>query len=453
MIVCDIMSRSSRPAPLTFLALCCAAAAVLLTACASAPRGASQVEHAAERETGAAAENLSPQDALARRAALYLADRGIPRLASTMPKLYFSSADWSARALELVENAQDYILVSTFLINSHEINAPIMDALERKARAGVRVYLIFDSSSYFTYAPDKKSYFPAALARFAGTPVRVTEYNPISGAKIFALPSLFDRDHRKFWIVDGTYLAIGGMNLNYYSLVPPGGYSNIDTFVEIEGAEPVSLMVKSFCSTWNRFSPQAIDPGSFDVPSTPQADNSVWIIDQIPGEGSPVSDFFDAFFLCAEKELWLLQAYTFTTPSLVRKVADAVKRGVKVHIVFSTNSFRTVYEEAALYCAEGLLKAGAAVYLFDGPDDAFLHYKLFLADRRLTAFGSANYNFRSQHLSRENVLISADPRLAAIAAANLDTLIPYARPINIEEARRYRGFKYWISYLSMLFGG
>ena len=382
----------------------------------------------------------------------FFASHNIPLLASTKPKLYFSSDDWAARALELVKGANDYIMISSFLVNSHRVNEPIMKALVEKAAQGVRVYVIFDSSSYFTYLPDKKSYLPTALSYFRGTAVRVAEYNPISGAKLFALPSLLDRDHRKFWIVDGKYLAAGGMNLNYYSLAPSGEYSNIDTFAEIEGEEPLRLMVDSFCETWNRYSPERLSPEAFDVKARP-VDSSVWLVDQIPGEESKIDTLFDAFFGSAEKEIWMLQAYTFSTPALVAKIESATKRGVKVHIVLSANSFRSAYDEASKYCVEDLLKAGASVYMFDAPDDSFLHYKLMLADGRLAAFGSPNYNFRSQYLSREIAIVSAEPSVASAALLNLKGLMKYATPVTMEEAIGYRGLKYFASYLGMLFGG
>lgn len=400
----------------------------------------------------ASAPPAGQQPSLARDVGGYFADHGIRELSSTAPKLYFSGDAWGARALELVESAQDYILISSFLVNYHKVNSAIMEALAKKAGEGVRVYLMFDSSSYFTYMPDKKSFLPTALAQFADTEVHIAEYNPISGAKLFALPSLLDRDHRKFWIVDGKYLAAGGMNLNYYSLSPSGEYSNIDTFAEIEGAEPLSLMVDSFCETWNRYSPETLEAGSFAVPET-RTNSSVWLFDQVPGRGSEVNVLFDAFFLYAREEIWMLQAYTFATPGLVEKIRKATKRGVKVHLVLSANSFRAAYDEASKYCIEDLIDAGAQVYMFDSPDNSFLHYKLILADGQLAAFGSPNYNFRSQYLSREIALVSADPGAVAAALRNLGGLMETAVPVTIEEARGYRGFKYLASYLGMLFGG
>ncbi len=393
-----------------------------------------------------------PQDRLQEGLHRYFAERDIPEFPSTLPKLHFSSDEWKARALELVEGAEDYIMIDSFLVNNHPVNSAIMEALVRKSREGVLVYVIFDSSSYFTYMPDQASYLPAALKYFKGTPVRVAEYNPISGLRLFSLPALLDRDHRKFWIIDGKYLAVGGMNLNYYSLAPSGEYSNIDTFAEIEGPGPLAYMVDSFCRTWNRNSPDPIEPEKFGIPDK-KTDSSVWVVDQIPGEPSKVDSLFDAFFLFAEKEIWMLQAYTFSTPELVRKIKTATRRGVDVHLVLSANSFRAAYDKASKYCIQDLLEAGAKVYMFDAPDNSFLHYKLMLADGYLAAFGSPNFNYRSQYLSREIALVSADKDVGATTLLNVREIMKHATPVLMEEARQYRSLTYLTSYLGMLFGG
>ena len=429
--------ESPRPLPFLsgsglFLAVA-VAASLVFASCAGAPRTVAE-------------------EPFSRAIDGYFRDHGIPRYASTKPILYFSSDAWGARALELVQNARDYIMISSFLVNSHQVNSEIMGTLERKAREGVRVYVMFDSSSYFTYMPDMKTYLPTALARFEGTPVKVAEYNPISGARLFSLPALLDRDHRKFWIVDGEYFAEGGMNLNYYSLAPAGQYSNIDTFVELGGKDILGPMVSSFCDTWNRYSPEPIDAESFAIRDT-ATDSSVWLVNQTLDEKFPVDALFDAFFLYAEKELWMLQSYAFVTPALIRKIEGAARRGVSVNLVLSANSFRASYDEAAKYRIEDILKAGAHVYMFDGPDNSFLHYKLMLADGRLAAFGSPNYNYRSQYLSRELAIVSADPGIGRTALANVGELMKYATPVTMEEARGYRGLNYFLSYLGMLFGG
>jgi cardiolipin synthase len=447
---------AARPLKRAFSLAAALAGALLLGACASAPSTAyGQMPQAAAPMPAAQAATTAPAAAVSaqvRAFRSFYAAHGIPEMPSSAPKTYFSSDEWAARALELARGAKDYIFVSTFLINSHEVNQAILETLARKAEEGVKVYVMFDSSAYFTYMPDFTTFLPTALAYFRGTKVHVAEYNPMTGTKLFALTSLFERDHRKFWVVDGERVALGGMNLNYYSLAPSGQYSNIDTFVEIEGAEPARRMAASFCETWNRNSPDPIEAEAFRIRETP-ADSAVWLIDQKPGGNSVVDALFDSFFQNAEKELWLLQAYAFTTPALIRKVAMATGRGVKVHLVLSANSFRLSYDYAAKYCIEDLIEAGASVYMFDPPDRSFLHYKLLLADGRVAAFGSPNYNFRSQYLSRELAIVSADPATAEKTLRNVEDLLRYAAPVSLEEAKRYRSAKYLAAYLEMLFGG
>lgn len=377
---------------------------------------------------------------------------GIPEYPSTKPVLYFSNLEWAARALQMVSEAKDYILISSFLINAHPVNAPIMDTLVQKAKEGVRVYVMFDSSSYFTYMPDGSTYLPTPVRCLEGTPIHVAEFNPITGAAFFALPVLLERDHRKFWIVDGKSLASGGMNFNYYSFSPPGPCGNIDTFIEVGGREIVGSMIASFCDTWNRNSPETIDPADFP-PEAPATESSIWLVNQTLDKGSLIDPLFDTVFRNARKEIWMLQSYAFPTGALIRKVKEATKRGVAVHIVLSTNSFRMAYENAAYYRSADLIEAGATIHIFDSPDKTFLHYKLFLADNDFAIFGSANFNYRSQYLSRELSVATQDPDAIAITRQNLEEILRYAPAISLEQARSFKSLKYLAAYLGMLFGG
>ncbi len=395
---------------------------------------------------------LCPQPAEAQSYAEDLKAAGIPRYPSTLPALFFSNSDWADRALEMVSSAKDYILISSFLINAHPVNAPIMDTLVRKANEGIRVYVMFDSSSYFTYMPDGTTYLPAPVRSLEDTSVHVAEFNPITGAAFFAMPSLLERDHRKFWIVDGKSVASGGMNFNYYSFSPPGPCGNIDTFIEVGGRDLVKSMVESFCQTWNENSPETIDAADFTV-QDPAVDSSIWLANQTLDGPSLIDPLFDAVFRNARKEIWMLQSYAFPTGALIRKVKTATKRGVAVHIVLSTNSFRMAYENAAYYRTADLIEAGAMIHIFDAPDKTFLHYKLMVADDDFAVYGSPNFNFRSQYLSRELAVATQDARTIQATRDNLEQILRYAPAIHIEQARSYKSLKYLAAYLGMLFGG
>ena len=99
------------------------------------------------------------------------------------------------------------------------------------------------------------------------------------------------------------------------------------------------------------------------------------------------------------------------------------------------------------------MKAGAKIYMYDPTDKVFIHSKIMIADQTLVAFGSANFNFRSQHLSREMEFIFSDNRVVRQAYDNLQGLLVYSRPITIEEAKNYRTIGNFLTYLVFLVGG
>jgi phosphatidylserine/phosphatidylglycerophosphate/cardiolipin synthase-like enzyme len=96
-----------------------------------------------------------------------------------------------------------------------------------------------------------------------------------------------------------------------------------------------------------------------------------------------------------------------------------------------------------------LIEAGARVYIYRNPLGAFLHLKLIVADGRLSAFGSANYNLRSQTLSREVAAVFDDAAVGELAMDHIQQLMPFTREVSREEAITYRNFGSFLYYLLM----
>jgi len=388
--------------------------------------------------------------------AAFLQQNNIPRFDSTVPVLYFSSSAWMPRALTLIESARESILITIFLGNYCDYTAPIYEALIKKAQAGVKVHIIIDSSSYEQYDYAQKNLMPMAIKRLKNSGVHVAEYNPISGERIFMLPGLLDREHRKFWIVDGFRVAMGGMNINYLSFAPYDKDGQIDTFLEVESIGAARYLTDSFCETWNANSPTRISPADFASAAPeaePRREVPVWIADQGLKDRGVVDKMFDLFFTCAQKELWVVQGLAYTTGPLIEKIRHATSRGVSVNILASENSDRMGNEIAAKYCFLDMIDAGASVYMYNSPERGFLHYKLMMADRSLTAFGGVNFNFRSQHLSRELAFIYDDDEIGAIAYENLEALLKNSRKIERAEALTYRSLSNSLLHAILLLGG
>lgn len=385
--------------------------------------------------------------------AAYFEAHGMPQCMSSMPTIYFSSKEWSKRAVELIDSAKDYILITVFLANWHEYSAPIYDALIRKAQEGVRVYFILDPSSYSQRKYGSEKMLPVVSQRLARGGVHVVEYNTFSGDRLPTTVNLLDRDHRKCWIVDGKYVTTGGMNINQQSLAPFNEGGHMDTVVEVQSEEAARRMVRSFCVTWNAFSPEHIDPADFPIQKMDASETFLWLADQGLDQKGMTDAMLDAFFLYAKQEIWLVQSYSFVTSELLDKIRAATSRGVKVNILISKHGDMDDYDRVMGYCMEPLMKAGAKIYMYDPPDKVFIHSKIMIADQTLVAFGSANFNFRSQHLSREMEFIFSDNRVVRQAYDNLQGLLVYSRPITIEQAKHYRTIGNFLMYLIFLVGG
>ena len=280
----------------------------------------------------------------------FFSSHDIPEVVATVPDLYFDGESWSARALELIESAEDYILIGVFFATVHESTMPVFEALRRKMDEGVDVYCICDGTSYFQSTQESGEIVSSAIVmRDLGIPI--IHYNPLSGSSFFSLTRLLDREHRKFWIIDGRVIAFGGINVDYDSLLFPQSGGNIDTMAETRSPKMLSLMVKSFIDTWNTFSVDLLDPADFPVPEESLTGplSTAWVFDQAIGDDTTVNVMFTGLFGYAQREIWLVQSYAFLNNEHIRMIRDARNRGVTVHLILSDGHVADRYAAAPLY--------------------------------------------------------------------------------------------------------
>jgi len=407
-------------------------------------------------------------------AASYFSDEGIPSVPSSYPEFYYEGPDWTDRAVELAESAEHSILIDTFLIGEHPNADRIFQALAEARARGVDVRLLFDSSSY--YRIDRNThesvYVPVSEVKKSGIPV--TEYNPIRAARIYRLLNLFDRDHRKFWVIDGETAVAGGMNIDPDSLAAPEKRGSIDGMTEIRSPEAARLLTESFIRTWNTFSLEQLQPESFlpesfssetvlpnESPEQRDAggesgaplETRVWVFDQHMHADSTTTDMFNGFLALAKEDVWMIQCYTIVNPALLDRIRQATDRGVSVHVILSANHVSDRFTKATYYGMLDLIEAGAEVLLYESPTGSLLHKKLMLTDGHLLSVGSANYNFRSQYLSREISFVFDDAEAVRRIEPFLNWVLKDCRSVSREEAESYRGFAYFMAFIMMQVAG
>jgi phosphatidylserine/phosphatidylglycerophosphate/cardiolipin synthase-like enzyme len=109
----------------------------------------------------------------------------------------------------------------------------------------------------------------------------------------------------------------------------------------------------------------------------------------------------------------LVQAYGFTSPDIVKALADAKRRGVVVRVILDAGALSQKKEAIA---ATTLATAGVPVLVDDA--HAIAHNKVMVIDSATVITGSYNFTRSAQERNAENLLVIRDPSLAGRYGTN-----------------------------------
>lgn len=107
-----------------------------------------------------------------------------------------------------------------------------------------------------------------------------------------------------------------------------------------------------------------------------------------------------------------MQVYSFTSRKIAYALRDAVKRGVKVDVIYDASNFNPDY----FSFAKMLTNSGAEC----GVDDSvrIAHNKVMIIDNDLVITGSFNFTYAAERKNAENVLLIYNKKLASKYNAN-----------------------------------
>jgi len=380
----------------------------------------------------------------------FFGEPGVERIPVSEPRFVDSGPAIRREMLDLVREAKDHILLDSFLLNDGPESREILDALAERAAEGVKVRVIGDASSRFV--PEEEAF---GYLESRGVPV--AEFNPVRGWRLLVLPVLLERDHRKFWIVDGREVFFGGANLSDLSLLPPERGGNRDLMVRCESPGAAAMLTSAFVDTWNESeAPFEMTGEEFKIlPSHKNpATVDVWFFhqDKVAKRDSPTATMFEGLFSSATETVWLIEPYTFTTPGILSSIRSMTERGVEVNVVLSSQAKAPRFRYASFYGMKDLLKAGAVVWIFDS-EVSPLHYKCALIDERLAYVGSANLNLRSMRWSRELNAVFEDRESVAEVGKVIESVRKGCRRVTPGEAAEYRSLPFATWWLIMQLAG
>ena len=272
------------------------------------------------------------------------------------------------------------------------------EALIAAAKRGVACRVMLDSLGSKDWF---KSKWPA---RFRNAGIQVTEALPIQiGRFQFRRADL--RLHRKIFVVDGTIVWTGSMNL-----VDPRTFKQdsgvgewVDAMVRVEG--PVAAQFElTFAFDWSVDNP-SITHFNECVPTA--APHVGAVITQKLASGPVYRDdilyqVLLSAIIDARAELTITTPYFGPDDGLLQALMAAARRGVNVTLIIPklNDSILVSWSSKSYY--SDLLRSGVKIAEFDG---GLLHTKSLLVDKRIAIFGSVNFDQRSLRLNFEISLI------------------------------------------------
>ncbi|MGA6927466.1 MAG: cardiolipin synthase [Desulfosarcina sp.] len=299
--------------------------------------------------------------------------------------------------LKGIADARHYILVQFFIVHADKLGRRLKSALIERARAGVKVYFLYDRIGSVglsrAYARD---------LRAAG--VRVGHFRVGRGwLNRFRINF---RNHRKIVVVDGEKSWVGGHNVGDEYL--GGGRSRFtiwrDTHVKMAG--PVTLAVQlSFVEDWHWACGQLPDVSWAPPPEF--GDEPALCIPTGPGDMVESCSLMMVQAINAStRRCWMFSPYFVPDVAVIKALQLAAMRGVDVRILIPAKpDKRVVWWAAHSYLAE-VAVAGVRMYTYR---EGFMHQKVFLVDDRLAGIGTANLDNRSLRINFEITMVFTDP--------------------------------------------
>ena len=324
-----------------------------------------------------------------------------------------------AAMFEAIEGARDHVNLESYILEAEGPGEEFARRLIAKAKAGVRVNVLYDS---FGSLGTPASYFEHLQANG----VNVCEYNPLRRLGNLLSRALHLRDHRKLMVVDGRIGFIGGVNISsVYSAgssplaamsgsgagegeAPKPGWR--DTHVRVEGPI-VAQLQRLFMRHWSRHSSIALRGTHYFPPLAPVGNQRVALA--ACDAGRRRNPFYRALLSAldaSQHRIFLTTAYLVPTRRLMRSLLRAARRGVDVHLLLPGVSDFWAPLQAGRSHYTRLLRAGIHLHELH---DTLLHAKTCVIDGLWTTVGSSNLDWRSFLHNAEANLVVLDAGLAS----------------------------------------
>ncbi len=285
--------------------------------------------------------------------------------------------------LEAIQSARRKVYFENYIIGDDEVGQKFLGALAERARAEIRVRLVYD-----WLGTSVSSRFWQSLIE-AGGEVRC--FNP---PRLDSPLGWLSRDHRKSICVDGTVAFVTGLCASRRWLGNPARSIEPwrDTGVELRGPA-VADVERAFAQVWTEIgsaipeeeltpAEQIAPAGEVPVSVVASAPNlaNLYRLDQV-------------IATAARQTLWLTDAYFVGIAPYVQALRAASMDGVDVRLLVPGSSDMPMLSPLTRSGYRPLLEAGVRIFEWNG---RMIHAKTAVADRHWARVGSSNLNLASR---------------------------------------------------------
>jgi cardiolipin synthase len=324
--------------------------------------------------------------------------------------------------LKAIGGARKTITFESYIYWSGETGAAFTQALIERARAGVKVHLLFD-------ALGSGRIDDQAVKQMKAAGVEVEKYNPW---RWNTLAQINNRTHRKIMVVDGRIGYTGGAGIaDEWSGNAEDPKHWRDTHFRLEGPA-VAQMQAAFMENWIEVTGNVLH-GEEYFPELARAGNhAAQFVVSSPGGGSESMQLmYLVSIAAAAKSIKLSAAYFVPDGFEIRNLAAAARRGVRVQIIVpGQQTDSPAVRRASRSTWRELLRAGVEFYEYQ---PTFFHCKVMIVDELWVSVGSTNFDARSFSVNDEANLNVYDRDFAAAQVRIFEDDLKRSRRISLEE--------------------
>jgi cardiolipin synthase len=327
--------------------------------------------------------------------------------------------------LDAIANARRVVLFENYIIQNDSAGQRFAEALIERARAGVRVCVIYDWFGGLGLG-SRRLLKPL---RDAGGEVRV--FNPLSIASPLGW---MQRDHRKMLAVDGQVGFVSGLCVGArWDGDPARGIAPWrDTGVEVTGPA-VADLERAFAQVWAACGSPLPESLLTRAAHMPRAGNVTLRVLASQPYTAGLYRLDQLIASMATRTLWLTDAYYVGLAPYVRALRAAALDGVDVRLLVPGASNLVAVSTLSRVGYRTLLEAGVRVFEWNGP---MLHAKTAVADGRWARVGSTNLNASSWLANHELDVAVEDAAFAGELESVYEHDLTHATEVLLSPRRR-----------------